>query len=237
MTNNYEFAGVCVEIVHIYPYFSVIAREYLGGEKPAFSIVVTQDDIAQERLKEEAKNEASGYLESLVIYRKLCEKLVERKILLIHSAAIAVDGKAYLFTAPSGTGKTTHIKLWQKKFGDSAIIVNGDKPLVSITPEEIRVWGTPWDGKEHWSTNMSVPVAGICQIGRGTENTITRMSAAEALSPLYTQTYRPPTGAGMQKTMQLLMEVAARVPFWNLKCNMSDEAADVSYAAMKGDSL
>ena len=84
---------------------------------------------------------------------------------------------------------------------------------------------------------MSVPVAGICQIGRAAENTITRMSAAEALTPLYTQTYRPTTDEGMQQTMQLLMEVAARVPFWKLKCNMSDEAADVSYAAMKGDLL
>ena len=235
MTNNYQFAGICVEVTHMYPYFSVIAREYLGGETPELSVVVTEEDIARERLKEDAANEAGGYLESLIIYRKLCEKLVERNILLIHSAAIAVDGKAYLFTAPSGTGKTTHIKLWKKKFGDNAIIVNGDKPLVSITPEEVRVWGTPWAGKENWSTNMSVPVAGICQIGRGTENTITRVSAAEAVSPLYTQTFLPSTGEGVQKTVQLLMEVAARVPFWKLKCNMADEAADVSYGAMKGE--
>lgn len=235
MTNTYQFAGICVEVIHIYPYFSVLARDYLYDGEPAFSIVVTQDDIAQERQKEDSANEAGGYLESLVIYRKLCEKMLERKVLLIHSAAIAVDGKGYLFTAPSGTGKTTHIKLWKKKFGDGAIIVNGDKPLVSITPDEIRVWGTPWDGKEHWSTNMSVPVAGICQIGRGVENTISRVSPTEAVSPLFTQTYLPNTQEGMQRTMQLLMEVAARVPFWKLKCNMADEAADVSYAAMKGE--
>jgi hypothetical protein len=170
-----------------------------------------------------------------VIYRKLCEKLVDRNILLIHSAAIAVDGKAYLFTAPSGTGKTTHIKLWKKKFGDRAIIVNCDKPLISVTPEEIRVWGTPWDGKEHWSTNTSVPIAGICQLGSGEENEICAASAADALSTLFAQTYRPTTEAGMRKTVQLLLEISQRVPFWKLKCNMSSGAADVSFAAMKGE--
>ena len=167
MTNNYQFAGVCVEIDHRYPYFAKLARDYAGGNTPEFSIRVTQEDIDLERANADAPN---GYLESLVIYRMLCEKLVERGIVLIHSAAIAVDGKAYLFTAPSGTGKTTHIRLWKQKFGDQAIIVNGDKPLISVTEQEIRVWGTPWDGKEHWSTNTSMPVAGICQIKRGEHN-------------------------------------------------------------------
>lgn len=235
MTNNYQFAGVCVEINHIYPYFSGLAKEYLGGETPEISIAVTQEDIELERKNSDLATTEDGYLESLVIYRKMCEKLVEKDILLIHSAAIAVDGKAYLFTAPSGTGKTTHIKFWKKKFGDRAIIVNGDKPLIRVTPEEIRVWGTPWAGKERWSTNTSVPVAGICKIGRGLENVISPVSAGDALSTLFVQTYRPTTEAGMRKTVQLLSEISQRVPFWNLKCNMSIEAAEVSYAAMKGE--
>ena len=235
MTNNYQFAGICVEVTHIYPYFALIAGDYVGGEKPELSITVTQADIDREREKEDVTTESDSYLESLVIYRTLCEKLVDRNILLIHSAAIAVDGKAYLFTAPSGTGKTTHIRLWKKKFGKYATIINGDKPLISIAPEEIRVWGTPWAGKERWNTNISVPVAGICQIGRGEENTISRAPAAEALKCLYTQTYRPTNTAGMQQTLQLLLELTNRIPFWQLKCNMSSDAADVSYAAMKGE--
>lgn len=182
MTNKYQFAGICVEITHIYPYFADLARDYLGGETPAFSITVTQDDIDLERGEEEVRDE---YLESLVIYRKLCEKLVEKDIVLFHSAAITVDGKAYLFTAPSGTGKSTHIKLWRKRFGKAVGIINGDKPLISVTPYEIRAWGTPWDGKEHWSANKSAPIAGICQISRGAENEIHRVSAGDALSTLF----------------------------------------------------
>lgn len=235
MTNNYQFADVCVEITHIYPYFAKLAKDYAGGETPAFSLTITQADIDAERGNEDAPAVTDDYLESLVIYRKLCERLVERNILLIHSAAIAVDGKAYLFTAPSGTGKSTHIRLWKKKFGDRAVIVNGDKPLICVTPDEIRVWGTPWDGKEHWSTNTSVPIAGICQIGRGAENEIQPATAEDALYVLFAQTYRPTTEAGMRKTLQLLLEISRRVPFWKLKCNMSLEAADVSYAAMRGE--
>lgn len=235
MTNKYQFADICIEITHSYPYFSQLAKDYLGGETPEFSISITQADIDLERENGEVQTDNQGYLESLAIYRKICDQLIDKGILLIHSAAIAVDGKAYLFTAPSGTGKTTHIKLWKKKFGDEAIIVNGDKPLVSVTAEEIRVWGTPWDGKEHWSTNISVPVAGICQIGRGEVNEISAVGAGDALARLYAQTYHPTTEAGMRKTVQLLLQIAQRVPFWSLKCNMSTEAAEVSYAAMKGE--
>ena len=232
MTNNSRFAGVSVEITPIYPYFADLAKDYLGGETPEFSITVTQADIDLERSEAEAQD---GYLESLVIYRKLCEKLVDRNILLVHGAAIAVDGKAYLFTAPSGTGKSTHIKLWRKRFGKAVGIINGDKPLISITPEEIRVWGTPWDGKEHWSANTSAPIAGICRLSRGQVNEIHPAGPGEALSVLFAQTYRPTTEAGMRKMMQQLTELAQRVPFWKLKCNMSQEAAEVSYAAMRGE--
>lgn len=232
MTNKYQFAGICVEITHIYPYFSQLARDYLCDADPEFSLTVTQADIDLERADGEAQD---GYLESLVIYRKLCEQLVQKDIILLHSAAITVDGKAYLFTAPSGTGKSTHIRLWRKRFGKAVGIINGDKPLISVTPTEIRAWGTPWDGKEHWSANRSAPVAGICQIGRAAENTIYPASAEEALRVLFTQTYRPQTEMGMRKTVQLLAEISRRVPFWNLKCNMTAEAAEVSYAAMRGE--
>lgn len=237
MTNNYQFAGICVEITHIYPYFADLAKDYWGGETPEFSITVTQTEIDQERCKAGNSAAEDGYLESLVIYRKLCEELVERNVILFHSAAITVGGKAYLFTAPSGTGKSTHIKLWRKRFGKAVGIINGDKPLISVTPDEIRVWGTPWDGKEHWSANRSAPIAGICQIARGAENEICRVSSGEALSVLFSQTYRPTTEAGMRKSVQLLAEIAQRVPFWRLKCNMSTEAAEVSYAAMRGEKI
>ena len=234
MTNKYQFAGICVEITHIYPYFAQLAGDYLSSETPAFSITVTQAEIDRER---EDEKSADGYLESLVIYRKLCENLVEKDIILFHSAAITVDGKAYLFTAPSGTGKSTHIKLWRKRFGKAVGIINGDKPLISVTPDEIRVWGTPWDGKEHWSANRSAPVAGICQLGRGAENEISPISPSEALSVLFAQTYRPETEAGMRKSVQLQAQIARRVPFWRLKCNMSQEAAELSYAAMRGEKV
>lgn len=232
MTNNYQFAGICVEINHIYPYFADQAKDYLGGEAPEFSIAVTQADIDLERTDGEAQD---GYIESLVIYRKLCEKLVEKDIILFHSAAITVDGRAYLFTAPSGTGKSTHIKLWRKRFGKAVGIINGDKPLISVTPTEIRAWGTPWDGKEHWSANKSAPIAGICQINRGAKNEIAPVSAADALGVLFTQTYHPATEQGMRKTVQLLAQIAQRVPLWKLHCNMTTEAAEVSYAAMRGE--
>lgn len=235
MTNKYQFAGICVEIHHIYPYFANQAQKYLSEKAAEFSVTVTKADIDREKAAGEVATADDGYVESLVIYRLLCEKLLERNVLLFHSAAISMEGKAYLFTAPSGTGKSTHIRLWRKRFGKAVGIINGDKPLISVTEQEIRAWGTPWDGKEHWSANRSAPIAGICYLGRGVDNEITPMSSQEALSVLFSQSYRPSTEAGMRKLMQLLQELSQRVPFWKLKCNMSEEAAEVSYAAMRGE--
>ncbi|MBQ6997633.1 MAG: hypothetical protein IJN60_04585 [Oscillospiraceae bacterium] len=237
MTNKYQFAGICVEIHHIYPYFANQAQKYLSEKAAEFSVTVTQADIDREKAAGEVATADDGYVESLVIYRMLCEKLLERNVLLFHSAAISMEGKAYLFTAPSGTGKSTHIRLWRKRFGKAVGIINGDKPLISVSPQEIRAWGTPWDGKEHWSANTSAPIAAICQLGRGEENEIHPLSPEDALPILFAQTYRPATEEGMRKTVQLLAEIARRVPVWQLKCNMSTQAAEVSCAAMRGESI
>lgn len=70
-----------------------------------------------------------SYLETLAVYRKIVTRLVFSDILLIHGSAIAVDGKAYLFTAPSGTGKSTHTRMCREYFKDRAVMVNDDKPL------------------------------------------------------------------------------------------------------------
>ena len=128
------------------------------------------------------REHAEPYLETLAVYRKLAQLLVQDDILLMHGAVVAVDGQAYLFTAQSGTGKTTHTRLWMQQFGDRAVMVNGDKPLLHITNEGVTVYGTPWDGKEHLSTNTSCPLKALCILTRSETNHIERISKKEALS-------------------------------------------------------
>ena len=143
-----------------------------------------------------------------------------------------MDGQAYLFTAKSGTGKTTHTRLWLKQFGARAVMVNGDKPLIHITRECATVYGTPWDGKEHLSRNMSCPLKAVCILTRSKTNHIERISPKEALMMLCQQSYRPAQPAALRKTLALVDLLSSSVPLYRLGCNMEPEAALVAYHGM-----
>ena len=234
MTNTCKLADTCIEINYINDYFARFAAGYETDEPADFAITVTQADIDTERARATEEGHTDKYLETLAIYRKICDRLAERGIVLFHSSAVAVDGKAYLFTAPSGTGKSTHARLWREVYGDHVTMINDDKPLLRITDAGATVYGTPWNGKHRLSTNTSAPVCGICILERGETNKIRRISASEALPYLMAQTYRPSDPSGAVKATELALKLAKIVPLWRLSCNMDIEAAQVSYNAMKG---
>lgn len=155
--------------------------------------------------------------------------------MLLHSSAVVVDGRAYLFTAPCGTGKSTHTKLWLQVFGDRAQILNDDKPALRFVDGKFYAYGTPWSGKYDCSVNLRVPVAGICVLGRGTENRIEPFGGFPAIHSILAQTTRSKNAEFMERMLVLMDKLLTNVPVWKLECNMEPEAALVSYRAMSGD--
>ena len=152
--------------------------------------------------------------------------------LLIHASAVVVDGKAYLFSAPCGTGKSTHTQLWLKVFGDRATILNDDKPALRCEDGVWYAYGTPWCGKEGYSTNASVPIKGICFIERAQENTVRKINASEALTRIFHQLLTPDTAEGIDALFPLIDRVLCEIPCYVLGCNISEEAAEVAYKGM-----
>ncbi len=161
-------------------------------------------------------------------------QLLEYDGFMLHSSAVVVDGKAYLFSAHSGTGKSTHTNLWLQKFGNRAYILNDDKPALRLENGAWYAYGTPWSGKYDINTNARVPVAGICFLERGLENHIRPFSGSEAVVSFFEQTVRPAEKELRIKILNMLQEMMATVPFWKLTCNMDAEAAEVAYTAMSG---
>lgn len=154
--------------------------------------------------------------------------------MLIHASAVVMDGKAYLFSAPCGTGKSTHTQLWLKRFGNRAMILNDDKPALRLENGEWYAYGTPWSGKYDVSANVRVPVAGICMLHRAETNSIVPFSGPKAIFSVLEQTVRP-NGAVMRgRMMELLDALLSLVPVWSMGCNMDLQAAEVSYTAMSG---
>lgn len=154
--------------------------------------------------------------------------------MLLHASAVVMDGKAYLFSAPCGTGKSTHTRIWLREFGDHATMLNDDKPALRYEDGAWYAYGTPWSGKHDISTNVRVPVAGIAMVQRGENNEIHPLGGKEAIYGILEQTVRPRDVHFWTRLLDLLDKLITEVPVWKLKCNMEPEAAWVSYEAMSG---
>jgi serine kinase of HPr protein (carbohydrate metabolism regulator) len=157
--------------------------------------------------------------------------------LFFHCSAIAVDGKAYLFTAPSGTGKSTHTRLWREMLGERAVMVNDDKPFVRFVDGKPFVYGSPWNGKHRLDTNIAVPIAGICFLEQAPENAISLVSAKECFPRLCRQIFYSTKEKTFERVVQLAGKLASCVPFYALQCNISREAAKLSFETMTGEVL
>lgn len=155
MKNRYKIAGSVAEINSLYPDVHKYCAEYQTSEFADYTVTVTQSDIDAEREYSLRESQIEGisapeypdsYLEKLAVLRKMSDELISRNTLLFHVSAVSLDGDGYLFTAKSGTGKSTHTRLWREYFGDRAVIVNDDKPFLQISDEGVIVFGSPYGG-------------------------------------------------------------------------------------------
>ena len=238
----YRFADIDVEIVSLFETVHRMCADYATDSKPTIRIVTTAPDIAEEAVVSVKSNQRNGlpsthfpddYLETLAVYRKLATALLNNNVLLFHGSAVAVDGWAYLFTAKSGTGKSTHTALWRKMLGGRALMVNDDKPLIRITPEgKAVVYGTPWDGKHHLSKNSAFPLKAICWLTRAKENTVEEIAPAEICETLVSQTFRPQAPQSVVKMLDLVNRLSNAVRLYKMGCNTQLEAAELAYKTM-----
>lgn len=201
-----------------------------------FTVTATHEEIVASReLDPHAVTE--NYAETICIYRAIAERLPDYDRAVFHGAAITYKDHAYLFTAPSGTGKSTHIKLWREHIGHDVDIVNGDKPILHMTEDGATVFGTPWSGKENWNKDRSAPLAAICIVRQGKENRIEKISGGDALKAIMKQIYLPRDKAAFMKTVELIDRLLRKTPVYVLDCDISKEAVKTSFEAMTGETL
>lgn len=237
-SETYKIAEHNIRICSLYDEVHTLCKDYQHNEYTDFTVEIKQQDIDFERRKSFDENivhrYSDSYLETLAVYRKICEKLIEENIILFHGSAVAVDGTAYLFTAGSGVGKSTHTRLWKEYFGKRAIMVNDDKPLLKVGSGSITIFGTPWNGKHKLGSNIAVPLKSICVIMRSEQNHIEQITGSHAYTMLLQHVYRPMNMRKLAKTLDILNMISNNTAVYKLYCNMEVKAAEVAYNAMKG---
>ncbi|MBE7039039.1 MAG: hypothetical protein E7404_09090 [Ruminococcaceae bacterium] len=171
------------------------------------------------------------------LFRKLSEQLPLHNAFVLHSACFDVDGVGVAFAAHSGTGKTTHMRLWQELLGERMTVVNGDKPIVRFfydEPETAYSYGTPWNGKEGLGCNMRTHLQHICFIERSETNSCSPINKNEALNLILKQVYMPKNPQALLCTVQLIDRLLSCCKLWKINCNMEPQAAEVAYNAIFG---
>lgn len=149
-----------------------------------------------------------------------------------HASCVIKEGKAILFHAPSGTGKSTHSLQWMKAFPDTELL-NDDHPIVRIWPDgRVIAYGSPWSGKTPCYKNLSAPVAAFVRINRAKENKIHRLRPVEAYASLMPSCtskvkWNPEITEAQHQTLE---KIISSVPCYQLDCLPNEDAARVCAA-------
>ena len=230
-----EIAGLCVRLHHSDPWLKRQCRDFLAKEGSEISLEISVSKEEIEAQQKETPDYAIGYCESICLYRALVKRLPAFDSLMFHSCAIEIDGKAYAFCGRSGAGKSTHAELWVNYF--DAKYINGDKPIFKKESGGFLACGSPWSGKEpHRKRPVSVPLCGLCFIEQSKENRIVPLNRKDAAKMLLGQVVLPEDPEALFQTMALVDELSKTVPMFVLSCDISKEAATLSFETMtKGD--
>jgi len=229
----FQIAGLMVSMNPKYEPLKTQAIPYLIEYQSSFvDCSIPQGEEVIKRYQNKHPELTTGESEYLLYGAYFYDSLLDHQGIFLHASCIVYENKAYLFSAPCGTGKSTHTQIWMKVFKNS-FILNDDKPALRCEDNQIVAYGTPFSGKTNQNKNEKYLIEGIAFIKRNSENKITRLEANKAIPLLFSQTM-PPYHVGRLNQMTKMVElIIKQIPIYELNCNMEDEAALVAYQGMK----
>lgn len=230
---KYLIGNFVTEITAKYDRLASLLKQFeYGGVRPAEIMLFVNDDMLQSIRSRMVKGSTLAQAEELAYATEFNRAIVDRGAMLIHSSALVYNGGAYLFSAKSGTGKSTHTRLWQQAFGDKVKIINDDKPIVRIKNNKCTVYGTPFDGGSNIAFNESAPLKAVIFIERGEENSIRKASQAEIIANLYSSTVHILSREKADAMLKNFDRLIKMCDFYILTCNTDISAAYTAYDAL-----
>lgn len=213
------------------------ATPYLSTKDVVADVVIKRDDNWISNSVDKNHNLNEEEWEYMFFGSEFYRELLKYDGMLLHASAVVVDGKAYLFSAKSKTGKSTHTSLWLEMFGDKAYIINDDKPAIRFVDGKFYVYGTPFSGKHDLSRNTRCELGGICFLAQAPENKISKMDINDVIFNMLSQTLRHISKDEMDMLLLLMDKLLRSVGVYMLECNMDISAAKLSYETMSGEKL
>ena len=224
----YRIAGLDIAVDPRYNYTEKLMADYaVDSSEYELSVTVTDEMIAYEQeLGEKIHHvpQRADVCESVAILRVICDYIIDKGGFFLHCSCLKYHDKAIIFTAPSGTGKSTHAALWKAHFGDEVEMINDDKPLVREENGKFVIYGTPWRGKHGVGTNTSAPIGAVFFLAQAPDNAVESLDSFTALSLLMQQTVIPRGKDDTSALLDMLGRLIEKTPMHRLYCNISDDA-------------
>lgn len=226
---KYKIADIVAEIRSNYNLFEEKAKAYVyNGDKPALFKMSVREDYLNKKA-EKNTHLAIGDVENVLLSDIFNKRILKYNAMLVHSSAILYNERAFLFSAASGVGKSTHTKLWIEKFGDENVkIINDDKPIVRYIDDAWYVYGSPFDGGTGINMNVRARLGAIIFIERAEKNSILKLDKNEVFVRLYKNTVKLSLNSEYAGYMlETANKLICENDFYLLKCNTEIEAVEI----------
>ena len=235
-TFRVKLGNIIADVQSQYSYIEKICEPYLSSQSPNCEIKIDHTSVVSVReitLQSKPKAEqipedtAEWFLEVYALLHKLLPLLPTHDMLFMHGSAICYKGKAYIFIAPSGTGKSTHTRLWKERFGDDVTVINDDKPFLVFREDKIYLCGTPWRGKHNLGENIEAELGAICILSRGMTDEIHLLKREDAVQDVIQQSNLLRYEHNALFALELIDKLLQSVPVYRLFCTPTLDAVNV----------
>lgn len=232
-----KLAGVNISLEYCYPETRYFFSDFETKEEGKYVVSICERRFIEEKSilfqKFPGKSFSQYEIEYNALYRDIAPILLKEDVMMFHGVLLSMNGEGYVFTAPSGVGKSTHALLWTETFSGDAYIINGDKPLLKLTEEGIIAYGSPWTGKEKIGKNDCVILKNICHIQRNNTNSIEKTPwCLNTLIWLLNATQFIIMDVALPGRISWFRRAQKYLSFYEIKCNISKDAVFVAYNGM-----
>ncbi len=201
---------------------------FLSNEDSDLTITMSREDLENEKhINEDGKVYASEEISAL--YRKIADLFIERNIVVFHGSSFKVGNYAFIVTARSGVGKSTHVGLLKKLLGDKLTYINDDKPLLEVNDNDLMLYSSPWNGKERRGNDIKAPLKAVIFLNRGNNTYQQLTNNQEVYFRLLSQIYLPRDKSKREKALKLIDVLLKRVIFYEINVNKEIESASLTY--------
>ncbi len=223
-----KIAGIVIDINAFNESTKKYCEDFLSNEESDFTITMSREDLENEKhINEDGKVYASEEISAL--YRRIADLFIERNIVVFHGSSFKVDNCAFIVTARSGVGKSTHVGLLKKLLGDKLTYINDDKPLLEVNDNNIMLYSSPWNGKERRGNDIKAPLKAVIFLNRGNNTYQQLTNNQEVYFRLLSQIYLPRDKSKREKALKLIDVLLKRVNFYEINVNKEMESASLTY--------